>query len=259
MSTKHNILAGIAVLAILSVFFFPAIPQDTAYHNFADQRAFFGIPNFFNVVSNLPYLLFGLIGYFFLVKELKPAIINSLRHAYLMFFIGVSLVCFGSGYYHLFPDNSTLLWDRLPMTLAFMSFFTVIFAEHVDELKARAAFLPLIIIGIVSVAYWYWTEMRGEGDLRLYGLVQFLPMILIPLILWLFSGRYSHTHYFWIMIGCYLLAKVFEATDQLIYDAIGFSGHSLKHLVSAAAPYLFYLALKNRKERPKVETTVTNT
>jgi len=259
LRSKHIVLAGIALLAVLSVFFVPAIPQDTQYHNFADQRAFFGIPNFFNVVSNLPYLVFGLVAYFFLLKEARPAIIHSLRYAYLLFFIGVSLVCLGSGYYHLFPDNSTLLWDRLPMTIAFMSFFTVIVAEYAHEQAARRAFLPLIVIGIVSVFYWYWTETRGVGDLRLYGLVQFLPMILIPLILWLYSGRYSHAHYFWIMVGCYLLAKVFEATDQLIYDAIGFSGHSLKHLVSSAAPYLFYLALKNRKERLNFENTVSNT
>jgi len=217
-----------------------------AYHDFADQRTFFGIPNFFNVISNLPYLVFGLIGYFFLFMQAHPEIIKSIKHAYLVFFVGVSMVCFGSGYYHLFPDNNTLLWDRLPMTLAFMSFFTVIFAEHVHEKTAGRMYLSLLVIGLVSVVYWYWTESSGAGDLRLYGLVQFLPMILIPLILWLFASQYSHTHYFWLMIGCYLLAKVFEATDQLIYDSIGFSGHSLKHLVSAFAPYFFYLALKNR-------------
>ena len=247
MNWKYFVLLGIAFFTTISVFFFPAIPQDPAYHNFADQRTFFGIPNFFNVISNLPYLIFGLIGYLFLLKEAYPVIINSLKHAYLVFFIGVSLVCFGSGYYHLFPNNNTLLWDRLPMTLAFMSFFTVIFAEHVDEKKARAVYFPLVIIGIVSVAYWYWTELAGAGDLRLYGLVQFLPMILIPIILWLFASQYSHTHYFWLMIGCYLLAKVFEATDQIIYDTIAFSGHSLKHLVSSIAPYLFYLALRSRE------------
>lgn len=249
MNRRKFILLAVTFLSVLSLLFFPAIPQDASYHNFADQRTFFGIPNFFNVVSNLPYLILGLAGYFFLLKEAQPAIIHSLKHAYLIFFIGVSLVCFGSGYYHLYPDNNTLLWDRLPMTLAFMSFFTVIFAEHVDEKKAKAIYLPLIIIGITSVIYWYWTEKTGVGDLRLYGVVQFLPMILIPLILWLFSGRYSHANYFWLMIGCYLLAKVFEATDQIIYDAIAFSGHSLKHMVSAVAPYLFYLALKNRKAK----------
>lgn len=246
MNWKHYLLIGIAFFSAVSVFFLPAIPQDQAYHNFADQRTILGIPNFFNVISNLPYLIFGLVGYFYLFIEAQPKIIKSVRLAYLIFFIGVSLVCFGSGYYHLFPDNNTLLWDRLPMTLAFMSFFTVIYAEHVHEKSANRIHLPLLLTGLVSVFYWYSTESHGAGDLRLYGVVQFLPMILIPLILWLFASQYSHTNYFWLMIGCYLLAKVFEATDQLIYDSIAFSGHSLKHLVSSLAPYFFYLALKNR-------------
>jgi hypothetical protein len=49
--------ASLAILPLL-----PPIPQDPSYHQFADQRTLLGIPNFWNVVSNLPFVLVGAIG-----------------------------------------------------------------------------------------------------------------------------------------------------------------------------------------------------
>ena len=40
----------------------PAIPQPAEYHDFADQRGLAGIPHFWNVVSNLPFAIIGLVG-----------------------------------------------------------------------------------------------------------------------------------------------------------------------------------------------------
>ena len=258
MNKKHFLLLAITLSAILAITLLPAIAQDVHYHDFADQRTLFGIPNFFNVASNMPYLLFGLMGCYLMLKESRIAIVLSIKHAYSFFFVGVALVCFGSGYYHLNPSNATLLWDRLPMTLAFMSFFTVIIAEYIHEKTARQLFFPLLLTGLVSVIYWYWSESVGQGDLRLYVLVQFLPIILMPLILLLLPTRFTYSHYYWLIIACYVLAKVFELADQFLFDALGFiSGHSIKHLVSAIAPYLFYLALMNRRADNFDAETVT--
>ena len=248
MNKRHFLLLIIKFSAIIAIILLPAIPQDVQYHEFADQRTLFGIPNFFNVISNAPYLLFGLMGCYLILKQSQLAILLSLKHAYTFFFVGVTLVCFGSAYYHLNPSNTTLLWDRLPMTLAFMSFFTVIIGEYIHEKTARQLFFPLLITGLMSVVYWYWSETVERGDLRLYLLVQFLPVILIPIILWLFSSRFTHSRYYWLIIACYVLAKVFELADQFVFEIMTFiSGHTIKHLISALAPYLFYLALKNRR------------
>ena len=248
INKKHLLLLAIQLSAIIAMTLLPAISQDVHYHEFADQRTIFGVPNFFNVISNIPYLLFGLMGCYLVLKQSQIAIISSLKYAYMFFFIGVALVCFGSIYYHLNPSNATLLWDRLPMTLAFMSFFTVVIGEYVHEKTARKLFFPLLVTGLVSVIYWYWSETIGQGDLRLYILVQFLPIVLMPFILWLFSPRFTHSHYYWLIIACYVLAKLFELADQFIFDTLVFlSGHSIKHVVSAITPYIFYLALKNRR------------
>jgi len=84
--------------------------QDPDYHRFADQRGFLGIPNFLNVTSNIAFLLVGIAGVAFVAR--RPP---SHRAAWLTFWMGVSVISVGSGYYHVNPDNRSLVWDRLPI------------------------------------------------------------------------------------------------------------------------------------------------
>lgn len=56
-----SIFLAISVLCLI----FARKSQDELlphYHDFADHRKILGIPNFFDVVSNAPYLQFGLMG-----------------------------------------------------------------------------------------------------------------------------------------------------------------------------------------------------
>lgn len=245
---KNKLLISISLLAIFSVLLMPAISQDPQYHNFADQTKWFGIPNFLNVMSNIPYLIAGFTGFRFVSGNQQLVQMNNTRVIYLLFFISVFLVGMGSAYYHLSPDNSTLIWDRLPMSMAFMSFFIIILAEYIDARQALRLAAPLLLLAVISVVYWYWSELAGQGDLRMYALIQFLPMILIPLILMLYSSRFNKAWLLWVLLGCYLLAKVFELMDVPVYQFTSFiSGHTLKHIVSAAGPYMLYLVLKDLK------------
>ena len=64
MNTGDNfskiMLLGIVIVSVGAVFYFvDSIPQDPAYHQFADQREFLGVPNFFNVSSNLAFIIIG--------------------------------------------------------------------------------------------------------------------------------------------------------------------------------------------------------
>ncbi len=235
------------LFSVLLVLNLPAIAQDLAYHQFADQRQILAIENFFNVISNLPFILVSVIA---VLDWLKKSPLNypyQLSSAYLIFFIAIGGIGIGSSYYHFNPTNNTLFWDRLPMSIAFMAFFVIIVGEFISLQIARKLFYPLILTGIVSVLYWSVTEQLGHGDLRLYALVQFLPMLLIPMILFMFPARYNHNIYLWAMLVCYLMAKLVEFYDIEIYNMIGLSGHTIKHLLAAFGPYLFYLQLKKRK------------
>ncbi|MDD2770464.1 MAG: ceramidase domain-containing protein [Methylococcus sp.] len=246
MRQNERLLLVLAGLAVTGALFVPAIPQDLAYHRFADGTARFGIPHFWNVVSNLPFFVIGLAGLLEVYRG-RPAILAEFRVAYLIFFAGVALLGPGSAYYHLNPNNATLVWDRLPMTIAFMALFAIVVAEYLSVPLGRRLLWPLLAIGVVSVFYWDFTEARSRGDLRLYGLVQFLPMVLIPPILLLFRPRFGGTAYLWAVLGAYAAAKAAELLDEPIFRMFHpLSGHALKHLLAAFGVYIFLAAIRRR-------------
>ena len=237
---------GITALVVILV---PSVSQDPEYHNFKDHRNILGIPHFWNVVTNLPFLVLGVIGFFKIQKRELTGIIPELFSAYLTFFMGLVLTGLGSAYYHLNPSNSTLVGDRMGITITFMSFFVLIYGESISTKTASKLLVPLILLGLASVVYWNITENLGIGDLRFYSLVQFLPMFLIPLMLLLYGSCLSGRRLIITIILIYGIAKIAELYDHQIYDLIGFSGHSLKHLTAAFGAFLFLKGLELRKPK----------
>jgi hypothetical protein len=216
------------------------IAQPLEYHRFVDARTMFGVPNFWNVASNLPFVVVGLAGLRWALANLAR-IERVLRPAWLVLFAGVALVGLGSGWYHLHPDNASLVWDRLPMTLAFMALFAIVLGEHIGIRLTRLLLLPLLVAGVLSVLYW-----RASDDLRPYALVQFVPVLLIPLILLLYPRRGSGG--FWWALALYVVAKLLEQFDAQVYTALGgsISGHSLKHVAAAAGMGALWFGLHAR-------------
>jgi len=134
------------------------------------------------------------------------------------------------------------------MTIAFMALFVAIIGEFISIRAGRLLLWPLLICGVSSVIYWHFTEIRGEGDLRPYILVQFLPILLIPLIMLLFNPVFTRTWGYWLLLGSYLLAKVLEHFDAAIFEiAPLLSGHSLKHVTAACGVFLMIEAYKRRR------------
>jgi hypothetical protein len=172
------------------------------------------------------------------------------QRPYWLFFTGIALTGVGSAYYHARPDNVTLFWDRLPMAIAFMALLASVIGERIGRRAGARCLWPLAIAGAGSTLYWHLGEQRGAGDLRPYALVQFGSMVLIPLILALFPARYTGTRYLWMSIGWYGLAKAFEYLDHGLLTRVGVSGHTWKHLASAAGAYWILLMLEARRPLP---------
>ena len=236
-----SLITGLVIILV------PHVSQDPAYHNFADQRYISAIPHFWNVVTNIPFIFLGITGFFKIQKQELPGILPDLFRAYLAFFMGLVLTGLGSGYYHLDPSNSTLVGDRMAITISFMSFFVLIFGESISTKTASRLLAPLLLFGLASVVYWNITEKIGTGDLRFYALVQFLPMLLIPLMLLFYGSCLSGRRWILAIILVYGAAKITEMYDHQIYELIGFSGHSLKHLIAAFGAFLFLKGLEVRK------------
>ncbi len=246
------LLCVITLIAGIAVAFVPRIPQPLDYHNFADRRTFLAIPNFLNVASNLPFLFVGLWGLWLTLKNQgagpRPFVSPLERWPYRILAAGVILTFLGSSYYHLAPDNARLVWDRLPMTLGFMSLLAAMVMERVSLRGGFIALGPLLVLGVVSVCAWYASELRGAGDLRFYLMVQFYTLILVLLLLWLFPARYTRGSDLVVAMGCYVLAKILEALDRPIFR-LGkvVSGHTLKHLVAALGIYWIFRMVARRQ------------
>ncbi|HEX2197675.1 MAG TPA: ceramidase domain-containing protein, partial [Burkholderiales bacterium] len=206
------------------------------YHHLADQRTLLGIPHFWNVASNLPFLIIGALGLALLRR--RPA---GASLAWAVTFGGTALVCFGSAYYHLDPSDATLVWDRLPIGVAFMGLFAALIGEH-SRIDGNRLLLPLIVLSSGAVYWWRFT-----GDLSLWVWVQLAPMLATILVLFL-PGRYSHRRYLAYALGWYVLAKALELRDAQVMAWTGgaLSGHSLKHLAAAAGVLCLYAMLRMR-------------
>lgn len=183
-----------------------------------------------------------------MLSRLPP---SSPRCAYLVFCIGVVWVSFGSAYYHYSPSTPALVWDRVPMTIAFMALFSMVVHDRISEQGGRVILWPLVLAGVAAVGYWYWSESQGQGDLRAYGVIQFLPMLLIPLMLMIYSGKGLRAPWLWGALGTYALAKVVEYFDKSIYNATGVvSGHSIKHVLGSFAVLWAVFSVLGYSRRP---------
>ena len=210
-------LAIFAVVAVVFLLCAPVIRQNESYHAFSDARRILNVPNFWNVASNLPFAIVGCLGLWKLKERTARVMVT-----------GMLLVSIGSGYYHLLPADSRLVWDRLPMTMVFMSLSSWFIAEGRRASVEFRILCVLLACGVASIAWWLCT-----GDLRPYALVQFGPILIGLPALW----QNAQKMYLWAVFGFYGLAKCAEYFDLNIYHGLGISGHTCKHILAALSCY----------------------
>jgi hypothetical protein len=237
---------GLAIAAVVV----PAMPQPLSYHAFADCRTFLAIPNFFNVISNLPFLVGGALGLLIVWNGRGGFLDQREQLPYLVFFLGAFLTCFGSAYYHAAPDNPRLVWDRLPMTLGFAGLVSAAIAERVDLKLGLRALWPLLVLGVITVIYWYATERAGRGNIIPYAAYQAWSILAIVWVIVVFPARrYSHGGLLAWAAVWYGLAKLFETFDLQVYRLLNgtLSGHTIKHVLAAGAVFAVVRQLRRRR------------
>ncbi len=224
---KHWKIILILLVEVVLVWNQGVIPQNQEYHNFADVRTFWGIPNFFDVVSNLPFIFFGGWGVIEVFKNYSKI---PYALSWLFLFIGVLLVAPGSMYYHWNPNDVTLVWDRLPMTIGFMALLVGVFSLYFPNRYEKLLLPFAIFLGFGSIYYWV-----NFGDLRIYYIVQLTAIIIIPLLTILYKNPKVNVKY---LIGAFLFyfaAKLTETFDDQIFVFSPLSGHTIKHVLAAFA------------------------
>lgn len=181
-----------------------SLDKQIQYNNFADCRTCCHIKNFWNVVSNIIFVIGGLYNY-----SLDPIL------------CGISiLVCIGSSYYHYNPNLQTLFYDRLPMI---MTFSWLIYT------RSNLTIIENIIY--IGISFYSIYEWRRTYNLLLYSSIQ-----ITLIIYWLICVECEMVY----PVLFYFLAKICEDMDLYIYVLTNntISGHTLKHIFSGLALFV---------------------
>jgi hypothetical protein len=212
------------------------IAQPLHYNEFADASAAFGIHHAADVFSNAGFALVAIWGWMTLRPRRTSDPLRAGWPGYRLFLIGLFLTAFGSGFYHLAPDNARLIWDRLPIALACAGLLVGVRGDTQPGLKTELEAIILGFFAVASVAWWVYTDRSGADDLRPYLLLQGLPLVLIPLWQAIYRAPRADRIAFAAAMGLYVLAKLAEVLDHEIANMFGFvSGHTLKHLIATMA------------------------
>ena len=236
---EAGLLLGMAALLALALFG-PVLPASAHQHTLADQRALWGIPCALDVLSNLPFAIAGLWGLVTL-RRVAPGMLDAPTRALAsLFFAGLVCTAAGSALYHWQPQDAGLLWDRLGMVLPFAGLLGLAGASRVSARAGAAAAGTVLLAGPLAVLWW-----SHSGNLLPWAVVQLGGMLVVLALACLPRRDGALALHLGAVMALYALAKLFEAADHAVFEATGqaVSGHSLKHVLAAAAAWPVLAAL----------------
>jgi hypothetical protein len=246
----------ITVAIVVLMLAYGVIEQPANYHDFADRAKWAGVPHAADVFSNFGFAIIGIWGWWQLSPQRAHPAIRAGWFGYRLLLVGLILTAAGSTYYHLAPDDYRLVWDRLPIALACAGLLAGVRAETVARYDARLEAAVLALLAVLSVAWWHFTGLQGQGDLRPYLLLQVLPILLVPLWQALHGSDAGDRGWFGAALAIYVVAKLAELNDHEFLAAAGLvSGHTVKHLLAtlAAALIVGRVVGRTRQHSPVVE------
>ncbi len=246
---KQKLLLALTLISVVLMWNRLPLTDRESYFNFADTRSLFFIPNAGDVLSNIPFLIVGLWG-LFLVSNFR-SLLPEYKLGIRIIALGILLTCFGSMYFHLNPNRVTLFWDRLPMTIAFMGLVILLIVDRLSQKEGRRLSYPLLALGLVTILGWHFEVL----SLRPYLVVQFGCLVFSMLTAIFTPSNLVKNKSIFLAIGLYILAKITEGFDLVIYQNLNFlvSGHTLKHLLAALAlSCIFYPFHKSKDAKVNV-------
>lgn len=242
LSGAEGAVAALTVVLAIGMWWVLPHADFPAYGRFADDR---DGNTARNVVSNLGLLIVGTAGVWWAMRNRQDD-----RAAALILFAGVIAAGLGSMYFHAQPlaggrlNRAALLWDRMPMTIAFAGLIALVLRDRVLQRPNRFVLPLLVVIGLATALYWYWS-----GDLYPYAFFQFYTAAGTLLMIMTLRPRYTEAGYVAAAVVLFGMSKVFEDFDWAIHAGWGIGGHPLKHAVSALAAVMILLWLAKRRAR----------
>lgn len=239
--TISKAVAALTVVLAIAMWWVLPHADFPDYGKFADDR----LSHARNVLSNLGLVLIGAAGVPWALRHRGDDFTASLT-----LFIGVFAAGLGSMYFHAQPlldgrlNRSALLWDRMPITMAFAGLIALVLRDRVLHRPNRFVLPFLVVVGLATALYWYWS-----GDLYPYAFFQFYTAAGTLLMIMILRPAYTEAGYVAAAVCLFGISKVFEEFDALIYGKWEIGGHPLKHIASAFAALMILLWLAKRRAR----------
>ncbi|HET9701361.1 MAG TPA: hypothetical protein VFP70_10615 [Burkholderiales bacterium] len=217
-------------------------PED--YHRFADTRPWLGVPNFLNVVSNLPFMLVGAAA----LWNLRGSALQGRPAGWIwrVFFLGMALTGAGSAWYHWAPDHHGLFWDRLGMSVGFAAFAAGVCADRFGAAIGTRVFV-LAVLAMAGGALWWRASFGSAENVAPYLFAMYGGAVISLYVVLAFPSRQGSGHHAFIALAFFAVAMLFDAwLDGPLLTAGGLlSGHSFKHLLGAlAAGWVWWFMLR---------------
>jgi hypothetical protein len=231
---RARLLSGIAIVAIVVVALTQTITRGPEFHHYADARTLFGIPHAGDVLSNLAFIVAAV----WAGRDRW----NIVRYGWPVC-LGVFAIGIGSGTYHVAPSDTLLALDWAPIVVTLGLLSAAVIQDRGGPGRAALVVAPLLAIG--SVVWWIATGGTHGGNMAPYVAVQATGIVL-PLVIALVAPGNVRTHWLFIGVVGFALARICASRDRELLDWVGVSGHSLKHIAAACAAACALRALMRR-------------
>ncbi|EAQ96675.1 hypothetical protein KT71_06609 [Congregibacter litoralis KT71] len=225
--------AGILFVVSFVISAIKPLPQPADYHQLADQRTIFGVPNAIDVFTNFPYVVVSIVALFCVTRLYRESREVLAAFIFGCFFLSTASVSITSSLYHLAPNNVSLVGDRLSIV------FSATFLVGVACLKVFGSRETLRVVaisgiyGVSSMLYWCLTSGSRLENILYYVAFQIFVVCFVAFCCFLRCAR--SMSYKWLLsaVVAYAASKPFEINDaQFLALTNGLiSGHSAKHLV----------------------------
>lgn len=230
------LLAGAALLAWLTVH--GPILERPDHNVFADQRAWLGVANSADVLSNLAFLVVGLCGLGALGRRSAEA------PAIVAFLASLLATAAGSAWYHWAPGDDRLLAYRLPNALLAMSLLAAVAGDGLGRVRQARLLVACLLTGLAGMT---WT--MASGDLRAFLGTQLVPFAIAIVWQWTWPRPAAVRAAFTLALGAFIASQWAQAHDRAILQVVNVSGHTLQHLLAAVACSLVAATLVHRELR----------
>ena len=240
-------LASMLLATMMGLMAWGPVLLSSQVHDYADNRAWLGIPGAANVWVNLAMLAVGSWGWRATRASPWPL---QLRTPWQLFQACAAVSALLAALYHAWPGDTLFVAAHAATAACFTMLTLGMLAERVHSRFGSPLSCGLLLLGAVLLAgvVLIGRSLGSPVDMRPLLMLEIIPMLVIPAGALSLPGRATQALDWIVVLSLYALAKLLESGDALVLQISGWvSGHTLMHLaLTAAVGWMAYCAVRAR-------------